>query len=128
MGRASVREQPSFGSGIPIRNVSWNECRKFIATLVDKIDDKLNELGPRAVEEFSGYYFSMPTELQWEYAYRKGFLKVYNEETLDWCSDLYDDTGNRVVRGSDDQRNGRDPKLWFGHVGFRLVIVPKGAE
>jgi hypothetical protein len=119
MGTASVREQPSFGNGVPVRCVSWQECRKFI--------DTLNRSRLVDGEGFKGWFFSLPEEMQWKYAHGKDFF-VLHEQTLEWCSDLFDGTGNRIVRGSDDLRNGRDPRLWYDHVGFRLVIVQNVAE
>ena len=129
MGKASVRKQPSDGAGVPMRNVSWNECQQFMATFNDKFDAKLNELGIVAIEQFGGYRFSLPTESQWEYAYNKGFLKVYDGETLEWCSNWYDDAKNfRVICGDAHQRNGRDPGLGYDYIGFRLVVVPKDKQ
>ena len=44
------------GDNLPVENVSWDDCQKFIR--------KLNQL--------TGKKFSLPTEAQWEYAARGG--------------------------------------------------------
>jgi formylglycine-generating enzyme required for sulfatase activity len=46
------------GTHLPVENVSWNDCQKFIT--------KLNEL--------TGKHFRLPTEAEWEYAARGGRL------------------------------------------------------
>jgi hypothetical protein len=51
-------ENPSHSKGdnLPVENVSWNDCQKFI--------NRLNEL--------TGFSFYLPTEAQWEFAARGG--------------------------------------------------------
>ena len=55
---ALMGENPSHvkGARLPVENVSWNDCGRFIK--------KLNAL--------SGLEFALPTEAQWEYAARGG--------------------------------------------------------
>lgn len=68
----------SFGSGLPVVNVSWNDCQDFI--------QKLNSL--------TGKSFRLPTEAEWEYAARggrrsKGY-KYSGSDTIDdvaWYSE-----------------------------------------
>ncbi|MCP4217392.1 MAG: formylglycine-generating enzyme family protein [bacterium] len=57
--QAVTRENPSRFKGpqLPVESVSWNDCRKFI--------DTLNGLIP-------GPTLRLPTEAQWEYAWRSG--------------------------------------------------------
>ncbi|MGM9799922.1 MAG: SUMF1/EgtB/PvdO family nonheme iron enzyme [Muribaculaceae bacterium] len=56
--KAIMGNNPSWfkGDNLPVENVSWKDCQKFI--------EKLNQL--------TGKKFSLPTEAQWEYAARGG--------------------------------------------------------
>ena len=58
--KAVMGTNPSWmkGDNLPVVNVSWYDCQKFIK--------KLNKL--------TGYTFFLPTEAQWEYAARGGRL------------------------------------------------------
>jgi hypothetical protein len=112
MGAANMREQPRPRNSLPVVHVSWEECDKFIK--------KLNASNALDGEELKGYSFSLPTEAQWEYA-----VDV-DERVMEWCNDWFEELkNNRVVRGSNDERIARDPKVGYDYVGFRLVIVPR---
>jgi formylglycine-generating enzyme required for sulfatase activity len=52
------------GPNLPVENVSWSDCRSFLA--------RLNARSP-------GAGFDLPTEAQWEYACRAG-------STTKWCT------------------------------------------
>lgn len=58
--QAIMGANPSYhkGDNLPVHNISWNDCQRFIR--------KLNEL--------TGLKFALPTEAQWEYAARGGEL------------------------------------------------------
>ena len=74
-------------SDMPITDVSWNDCQKFIS--------RLNSL--------TGLSFSLPTEAQWEFAARGGNLSkknIYaggnNPKDIAWYAKNSDDRVNRV--------------------------------
>ena len=56
--KAVMGNNPSYfkGDNLPVENVSWDDCQKFIS--------KLNSM--------TGLNFRLPTEAQWEYAARGG--------------------------------------------------------
>ena len=58
--QAVMGSNPSYykGDDLPVHNISWNDCQRFIR--------KLNEL--------TGLKFALPSEAQWEYAARGGIL------------------------------------------------------
>ena len=122
------------GDDLPVENVNWNDCQRFIA--------KLNEL--------TGKHYCLPTEVEWEYAcrggkYSKGYkysgsneldaVAWYDENSdgkthpvgqkqpnelglydmsgnvWEWCQDMHDGTG--MCRGGSWIHNARncDPSL-----------------
>ncbi|MDO5310249.1 MAG: formylglycine-generating enzyme family protein [Planctomycetia bacterium] len=63
--QAVMGDNPSFFRGsnlLPVDSVSWNDCQVF----VDKLNNDYRDTLP------NGYIFALPTEAQWEYAYRVG--------------------------------------------------------
>jgi serine/threonine protein kinase len=108
--------QPEDGFRIPVRNVSWEECQRFVERLN-------NNAAILANEQFAGYHFALPTETQWEWAQNKNILTL-QDNVLEWCTDWFDHAKEiRVIRDREG-RNGRYPSERDRHVGFRLVIVP----
>jgi sulfatase modifying factor 1 len=65
------------GAGLPVEDVSWNDCQEFIA--------KLNDLGCAP----AGSRFALPTEAQWEYACRAGTTTSFS-----WGGALNGDRAN----------------------------------
>lgn len=63
--RAVMGTNPSIFKGpmLPVENVAWVDCQRFIATLKAKL---------------RGRQFALPTEAQWEYACRAGSATKYS--------------------------------------------------
>jgi len=118
--RSIMRDNPSARVGsprLPVETVSWSMCQRFIERLNEQERDVLVN------EQIEAYRFSLPTEAQWDYAYRLDILRV-NADILEWCSDRHEEvTNDRVVRGASGSRERRSPGQGFSNVGLRLVIV-----
>jgi len=120
----------------PVERVSWDDTQEFIK--------KLNEK-----EKGKGYLYRLPSEAEWEYAYRGGAtseeecsytpnkLGLYDMHgnVLEWCEDAWDKTGyGKVHRGNSwneagmfcqaAHRSWSAPGHRYSTIGFRLVRVP----
>lgn len=76
------------GNNLPVENVSWDDCQKFITTL----------------NELTGGSFRLPTEAEWEYAARGGekskgykFSGSNNVDEVAWYSKTTNDSGTQQV-------------------------------
>ncbi len=69
---------PEVGKDAPVENVSWTDAMEFCA--------KLNARERAAGRLPDGYAYTLPTEAQWEYAYRAGTTSAYpgTPDTMGW--------------------------------------------
>ena len=74
----------SIGDDLPVENVSWNDCQKFIR--------KLNSL--------TGQHFRLPTEAEWEFACRGGNnsrgYKYSGSNYIDNVAWYWDNSGKKI--------------------------------
>ena len=84
--KAVMGNNPSYfkGDDLPVENVSWNDCKKFI--------DKLNSL--------TGKKFRLPTEAEWEFAARGGNKSRHTQysgsSSLDDVAWYLNNSGNKT--------------------------------
>jgi formylglycine-generating enzyme required for sulfatase activity len=81
----------SAGKDAPVERVSWLEAIAFCK--------KLNERERAAGRLPVGYTYTLPTEAQWEYAYRAGTTSDYPEdaEAMAWYADNSGDSTHPVA-------------------------------
>jgi formylglycine-generating enzyme required for sulfatase activity/cytochrome c-type biogenesis protein CcmH/NrfG len=94
---------PSFfkdcGADCPVEQVSWNDAQEFI--------ERMNQLN-------DGYKYRLPSEAEWEYAYRAGTVGAYYaDEDIGW--------NNRNSEGKTHPVGGKTPNAFdlydmAGHV------------
>ncbi|MBQ9874414.1 MAG: SUMF1/EgtB/PvdO family nonheme iron enzyme [Thermoguttaceae bacterium] len=84
--KAIAENNPSefSGSDLPVENVSWIACDQMINLLNDMVAVGRTR-GDKSIP--SGWKFDLPTEAQWEYAYRAGKSgKVENLYKIAWLA------------------------------------------
>ena len=91
---AVMRENPSsvIGDKLPVNNVSWNECVRFIS--------KLNEM--------TGENYRLPTEAEWEYVAKSGQkdCAYSGNELPDNVAWYIENSGNKVQETKQKSPNG----------------------
>lgn len=91
---ALMGENPSHfkkvGTNAPVEHVSWLDAMEFCK--------KLNERERAAGRLPEGYEFTLPTEAQWEYAYRAGTTEDYpgDPNAMAWHANNSDGTTHAV--------------------------------
>lgn len=77
------------GGNAPVENISWYEAMEFCR--------KLTERERAAGRLPEGYVYSLPTEAQWEYAYRAGHVDMSGESSaLELSGWFRDNSGGRT--------------------------------
>lgn len=86
------------GTNAPVEHVSWRDAMDFCA--------KLNERERAAGRLPEGFEFTLPTEAQWEYAYRAGTTEDYpgDPNAMAWHANNSDGTTHPVAQ--------RKPNRW----------------
>ena len=127
--KAVMGKKPSKfkGDNLPVEQVSWNDCQKFI--------NKLNSI--------TGKTFRLPTEAEWEYAARggnksRGYQYSGSNNLLDvaWC---YYDMGNKTHAVGTKQPNELGIydmsgnvwewcQDWYGEYNSSSQVNPTGAN
>ncbi|MBF0246209.1 MAG: formylglycine-generating enzyme family protein [Planctomycetes bacterium] len=75
------------GANLPVENVSWDDAVAFCKKLTER--ERSAGLLPE------GWRYSLPTEAQWEYAYRAGTTGPYAGD-LDAMAWYYSNSGNQT--------------------------------
>jgi formylglycine-generating enzyme required for sulfatase activity len=101
----------SDGLNRPVETVSWHDALAFCNQLTQRLDNALR----------AGYRFSLPTQMQWEYACRAGTQTLYHSGDSDadllrvaWCAENSDGQTHPV--------GDKEPNAWglydmHGNVG-----------
>lgn len=89
------------GANLPVERVSWIDAMKFC--------DRLNERERAAGRVPEGYAYTLPTEAQWEYAFRAGTTGAYPGEpnSMAWTNGNSGDTTHPVGQ--------KRPNAWGFH-------------
>lgn len=89
------------GKDAPVERVSWNSAMEFCEKLTarERSEDRLTP----------GYAFTLPTEAQWEYAYRAGTTSDFpgNSDAMAWHRENSDGTTHPVGL--------KEPNTWGFH-------------
>ena len=109
---AVMGELPSYFQGaertdLPVENVSWNDCQRFL--------EKLNAM-PEV--KASGRTYRLPTADEWEYACRAGATGDYGK--LADGTEITDDTLGEVAWYSENSKSEEDDKGSTHPVGRKM--------
>jgi formylglycine-generating enzyme required for sulfatase activity len=116
------------GKDAPAEHVSWNDAAAYCR--------KLTERERAAGRLPEGYVYNLPTEAQWEYAYRAGSESAYigDPDAMAWTSKNSDGTTHRVAQKKPNAWGFYDMggnvlewcRDWFGNYPGGEVNDPTG--